>query len=172
MITFISSTRLFNSAKTTKTRSGCCRTVVAEFCADVFVALFFTFAYLASASITTSAWSIELAGIRAIRCFRGCLTASLRTGNSTNTLSCRATFNSWCCNLAARVLRCQRKRRGFDSPQHRHGIGRSVAGPWLVRPMTRVRFPSDPPNLGVAQQQSARLGSERPDGQHVPLRPR
>ena len=79
--------------------------------------------------------------------------------------------NPWCCNSVDRVLRCQRRSRGFNSPQHRHGIGRSTAGFWFVRPKTRVRLPSYPPYLGVAQQKSARLGSGRPDGQHVPPRP-
>ncbi len=35
--------------------------------------------------------------------------------------------NPWCCNSEARVLRCQRRSRGFESPQRRHGIGRPVA---------------------------------------------
>lgn len=82
-----------------------------------------------------------------------------------------ANSGTWCCNSVARVLRCRRRSRGFESPQHRHGIGRSTEGFWFVRPATRVRLPSYPPYLSVAQQQSARLGSERPDGQHVPLRP-
>ena len=33
----------------------------------------------------------------------------------------------WCCNSVARVLRCQRRSRGFESPQRRHGIGRPTA---------------------------------------------
>lgn len=57
-----------------------------------------------------------------------------------------------CCNSVARVLRCQRRSRGFESPQRRFGIGRPVAGRWFVRPKTRVQSPSDPPYLGVAQQ--------------------
>jgi hypothetical protein len=153
MITFISSTRLFNSAKATKTRSGCWRTAVAEFYVGIITALFFALARICTAR-TRSAVTISFANfrIRGLRSF-SCISASRRVGRSTSIRSfCRTISKLWCCNLEARVLRCQRKRRGFDSPQHRHGIGRSVAGPWLVRPMTRVRFPSHPPNLGVAQQ--------------------
>lgn len=81
------------------------------------------------------------------------ISASRRIGRTSMRAFRRSISKIWCCNLEARVLRCQRKRRGFDSPQHRHGIGRSVAGPWRVKPMTRVRFPSHPPlYLGVAQQ--------------------
>ncbi len=35
--------------------------------------------------------------------------------------------STWCCNSVERVLRCQRRSRGFNSPQHRHGIGRPTA---------------------------------------------
>ncbi len=38
-----------------------------------------------------------------------------------------AEASTWCCNSVARVLRCQRRSRGFNSPQHRHGIGRPAA---------------------------------------------
>lgn len=182
MITlFNSSIELFNSAKATKTRSGCWITVVAGFCVTVFKALFFAFANIyakrAYTGVTSRAF-VEREG--AYRCRsvyenRSAWTIAVRytaaTVNRTEVNNARGgidggvaglsisrsnrstIFKTWCCNLAARVLRCQRRRRGFDSPQHRHGIGRSVAGPWFVRPMTRVRFPSHPPlYLGVAQQ--------------------
>lgn len=38
--------------------------------------------------------------------------------------SAKAEAMIWCCNSVDRVLRCQRRSRGFNSPQHRHGIGR------------------------------------------------
>ncbi len=41
--------------------------------------------------------------------------------------SVKAEASTWCCNSEARVLRCQRRSRGFNSPQHRHGIGRPAA---------------------------------------------
>ncbi len=39
----------------------------------------------------------------------------------------KAEVSTWCCNSVDRVLRCQRRSRGFNSPQHRHGIGRPAA---------------------------------------------
>lgn len=188
-ITFNSSTRIFNSAKATKIRSGCWRTAVVEFYVDCITALFFALAKTRMANITNvicvecSAIMIEIAkfalaktrmaNVRSVFRVKGCSTikigiANIRirmsrsircssafrnVGRSSSIRSFRRSFSKiWCCNLEARVLRCQRRPRGFDSPQHRHGIGRSIVGPWLVRPMTRVRFPSHPPNLGVAQQ--------------------
>lgn len=41
--------------------------------------------------------------------------------------SATAEASIWCCNSVDRVLRCQRRSRGFNSPQHRHGIGRPAA---------------------------------------------
>gem|GEM_PF-6715443 len=41
--------------------------------------------------------------------------------------SATAEAGIWCCNSVVRVLRCQRRSRGFNSPQHRHGIGRPAA---------------------------------------------
>ncbi len=196
MVTYISTSKIFNSAKATKTRTGCWRMAVAEFCVTVFKALFFAFANKVT-SFRRIAKTFRLETFtRFTRCSsairRGarlsfidhCSSTSQNTVQLRSIIRCSALLRSalrsvlsdetrvnsghssirtgwirlkisktWCCNLAARVLRCQRRRRGFDSPQHRHGIGRSVAGPWLVRPMTRVRFPSDPPlYLGVAQQ--------------------
>lgn len=39
----------------------------------------------------------------------------------------KAEVRTWCCNSVVRVLRCRRRGRGFESPQHRHGIGRPAA---------------------------------------------
>lgn len=41
--------------------------------------------------------------------------------------SAKSEVSTWCCNSVDRVLRCQRRSRGFNSPQHRHGIGRPAA---------------------------------------------
>lgn len=150
----------------------------------MFISIFIDFsAKFSNASVR--AISANIAGIAAFVSFAACLfsfdplfyfAAAAFVAFSAVAVAQEFAFacaeaNPWCCNSEVRVLRCQRRSRGFKSPQHRHGIGRSTAGFWFVRPKTRVRLPSYPPYLGVAQQKSARLGSGRPDGQHVPPRP-
>ncbi len=83
----------------------------------------------------------NIAGIAAFASFAACLfafdalfyaTAAVFVAFSAAALiwECASVFKEasiWCCNSEARVLRCQRRSRGFNSPQHRHGIGRPVA---------------------------------------------
>lgn len=99
--TFKSSIFYSCSAKATKIRIGCWIEAAIEFCKIVVRALFLR----APVSFSETCASISMARSSNGRCgYEEKLT--------------------WCCNLAARVMRCQRRDRGFESPQHRHGIGR------------------------------------------------
>ncbi len=102
----------------------------------------FNIDFLTSFSIAKfRAIAANIAGIAAFASFVACLFAFDALFYATATIfvafaaaalvwefaSVKAEAKAWCCNSVARVLRCQRRSRGFNSPQHRHGIGRLTA---------------------------------------------
>lgn len=101
MIVTIKTLTFYCSAKATKIRIGCWIEAIVEFCKIVVRALFL-FAHVSFSEMCTS----------------------ISFAHSRNVNSGFKEKITWCCNLAARVMRCQRRGQGFESPQHRHGIGR------------------------------------------------
>lgn len=128
---FNSKTNYCCSAKATVTRSGCWNSAVYEFCLKVLRALHF-YIFASAVFLLTKANDSALIDFKHARAFG----VSPRIGavnietsevwiEASKTIK-ETNLNTRCCDSAARVMRCQRRDRGFESPQHRHGIGRPV----------------------------------------------
>lgn len=152
-----SSTNYFYSAKATKTRSGCWNSAAVEFWVVAVKALYFCICVLQDAR--TRAKSASARSVESIK--RGSFSGIVEwcfedTMACVETSSCRCSkYRSskiWCCNSAARVMRCQRRGRGFESPQHRHGIGRLEVRTLVCETKDTGANPVQSPKLGVAQQ--------------------
>lgn len=118
------------SAKATETRSGCWNSAVYEFCLKVFRALHF-YIFASAVFLLTKANDSALIDFKHARAFgvrQRIWAVNIETSvviEASKTIA-ETNLNTRCCDSAARVMRCQRRDRGFESPQHRHGIGRPV----------------------------------------------
>ncbi len=130
-IKFNSKTNYFCSAKATETRSGCWNSAVYEFCLNVLRALHFCI-FASADFLLPKANDSALSDLNHPTAFsdrqRICVVnieTSVFLIEASKKIA-ETNLNTRCCNSAARVMRCQRRDRGFESPQHRHGIGRPV----------------------------------------------
>lgn len=156
---FYPSTKYYYSAKATKVRSGCWNSAAIEVCVVAINALYFCFCAL---FIASDHWKNKFAECKylAHRILFSCIGRPNRLRSKLGShvvsrfcsLPKNRSSNIWCCNSAARVMRCQRRGRGFESPQHRHGIGRLEVRTLVCETKDTGANPVQSPKLGVAQQ--------------------